>query len=69
MDGSYSNQDSFPLANGVYFMVSIKKTPLHIRNNSITDPITKMEVTNAFEQWGTKDMSYWPLSAILSDWL
>ena len=39
----------FPLANGVYFVVIIKKTSLHNGNCPITDPITKMGVAHAFE--------------------
>jgi hypothetical protein len=57
--------------NGVYFIVSIKKTPLHNRNNPIKDPITKMEEAHAFEQCsavgGLKICNMDPLSTILSD--
>ena len=47
----YSNQDFFPLANSVYFIVIIKKNTLHNGNSQITDPITKMGVAHAFEMY------------------
>ena len=42
------NQDVFSLANGVYFMITIKKTPLCNRNSFITDHITKYPVEPIF---------------------
>ena len=45
----YNSQEISPLGNGVYFMVTIKKTPLHNRNSPIMDLIPKMEVAHAFE--------------------
>ena len=35
-------------ANEVYFIVIIKKTPLHIGNKTIKDPITEMGISHAF---------------------
>jgi hypothetical protein len=42
------NKDFSPLTNGVYFIVSIRKTPLHNGNIPIEDRITKMRVADAF---------------------
>ena len=39
----HGNQDFPPLTNGVYFIIIIKKTPLHNGSSPITDPITKWE--------------------------
>ena len=46
----HDNQDCFPLANGVYFIVIIKKTLLHNENSLITETITRMGVAYAFER-------------------
>ena len=49
------NQDFFPLANGVYHVVIIKKTPICNGNSSIMDPITKVDAAYAFEhEWSSK---------------
>ena len=64
----------FPLANGVYFVVIIKKTSLHNGNCPITDPITKMGVAHAFESCNCQYVSNEMLSIhsqkqMLSFWL
>ena len=43
------NQDFFPLANGVYHVVIIKKPPICNGNSSIMDPIAKLDAAYAFE--------------------
>ena len=55
----------FPLANGVYFVVIIKKTSLHNGNCPITDPITKMGVAHAFESCNCQYVSNEMLFIIL----
>ena len=47
----YINQDFSPLYNAVYFIEIIKQNPLHNGNSPITDPITKIGVAHAFEQY------------------
>ena len=43
----YGNQEFFPLVNGVYFSVIIKKTALSNGNSPITDPFTEMGVLHS----------------------
>ena len=43
----YGNRDFPPLANGVYFMVLLKKSPLEMA--PLQSPFPKWEVSHAFE--------------------
>ena len=45
----YGNQDFSPLATGIYFIVIMKKTPLHNGNSLMTDQ-NGSSTTHAFEQ-------------------
>ena len=44
-------QNFSPLANGVYIILIINKTPLRNGNWPITDPITEMGVAHTVGQW------------------
>ena len=49
------NQDFFPLGNGIYHVVIIKKPPICNGNSSIMDPIAKLDAAYAFEhEWSSK---------------
>ena len=48
---NYSNKDLSLWTNGDYFIRIIDKTQLCDGNSPIMDPIAKMGVAHAFEQW------------------
>ena len=49
------NQYFIPLANGVYHVEIIMKTPICNGNSSIMDPIAKLDAAYAFEhEWSSK---------------
>ena len=49
---NYDNHDFSPLANGVYLIVIINKTPLRNGNCPITDPITEKGVAHTVGLFG-----------------